>query len=254
MCRVILRRIDSGPFAPRECGSTGESSLSAHRRRSDLEPLSARVRTESRVQSLKRTSRTLRGTMETHEDACRPFSSSFARAASQEGRHELARPEKSPQRAGVCLRVFTTDAEEAELRAAQGGSRAPDQRQRGQRLHSGRRPHACRSTRWCSCAAVASRICPACATTSFAGRSMRRASRAATAVVPSTERSAQVVERRGPQPWPRNEMTETSNRECRRNLGDGKNEDAETSRSTEAPNAARSEARGSCRRAASSTS
>ena len=39
--------------------------------------------------------------------------------------------QNSPQKRGVCVRVFTQTPEETELRAAQGRARAADQRHRG---------------------------------------------------------------------------------------------------------------------------
>ena len=46
----------------------------------------------------------------------------------------------SPQKRGVCTRVYTTTPEEAELGPAQGGQGAPHQRLRSHQLHRRRRP------------------------------------------------------------------------------------------------------------------
>ena len=72
-------------------------------------------------------------------------------------RRKTAAPalQASPQKRGVCTRVYTHDAEEAELGAAQGRARAPHQRHRGDHVHPGRSATTCRSTRSCSSAAAA---------------------------------------------------------------------------------------------------
>ena len=73
----------------------------------------------------------------------------------REGRQRVISKTKSPalqqapQRRGVCVRVYTQTPEEAELGAAQGRARAPDQRDRGHDLHSRASGTTCRSTRSC---------------------------------------------------------------------------------------------------------
>jgi hypothetical protein len=54
----------------------------------------------------------------------------------QKSRKKVPALQQSPQKRGVCTRVYD-DSEEAELGASQGRQGASDQRLRGHRLHSG---------------------------------------------------------------------------------------------------------------------
>ncbi len=51
------------------------------------------------------------------------------------GKVKTAALKGSPQRRGVCTRVYTTTPEEAELGTSQGRAREADDRRRGDRLH-----------------------------------------------------------------------------------------------------------------------
>ena len=64
-------------------------------------------------------------------------------------RNKVPALEACPQKRGVCTRVYTTTPKKAELGAAQGRARAPDQRLRGDQLHSRAKATTCRSTRSC---------------------------------------------------------------------------------------------------------
>src|SRR5437868_2498577 len=69
------------------------------------------------------------------------YQSARARRA-QENRQQdqESGPAKQPAEAGRVRPRFHADAEEAQLRAAQGGTGAPHQRHRGDDIYSGRRP------------------------------------------------------------------------------------------------------------------
>jgi ribosomal protein S12 len=82
--------------------------------------------------------------------------------------------QNSPQRRGVCTRVYTTTPKKpnsalrkvAKVRLTNGFEVIS---------YIGGEGTTCKSTQWCWCVVVASRICPVCATTSCAVHSICKA-------------------------------------------------------------------------------